>query len=343
MVVFASSSTDTKRVNYVVKKLLFLGLLIGLFSLFYFKQFLNEDREILGNITDNLSEITPVPSGIVPKKLPPQYVLLSFDGSESLAMWAATRNFAKEMNRQHKPLDFTYFISSVYFLPPNTKDVPSLIGYSRFINDIPKRIEQVKLAQSEGHEIASHLNGHFRSTDWSLTKWHSEFETFAKISPVKVVGFRSPLLSKNQYLYKILPQFGYKYDTSGVGKMGDWPTIDIYGTWEIPLVMINLPGLNKSTLSMDYNEYLAQTNAKDVLRRGTSAWNSALTQIVSANQKYFDYNYQGSRAPVVIGNHFSTWNDGVYWQAMKIFAGNVCGRPDVRCTTFANFVKFLSL
>jgi hypothetical protein len=43
-----------------------------------------------------------------------QFVLLSFDGSESLSMWQ-NRDFASKMNRDGKPLNFTYFISSVYF------------------------------------------------------------------------------------------------------------------------------------------------------------------------------------------------------------------------------------
>jgi hypothetical protein len=110
------------------------------------------------------------------------------------------------------------------------------------------------------------MNGNFRSTDWGEAKWASEFETFNKISPVKTVGFRSPLLSRNENLYKVLPKLGYKYDTSGVGKMGDWPNKNQYGTWEIPLVTMTLPG-GGATLSMDYNVYLAQTGAKDILKK----------------------------------------------------------------------------
>jgi hypothetical protein len=269
-----------------------------------------------------------------------QFVLLSFDGSESIAMWQKTRDFAKEMKLKNKPVNFTYFISSVYFLPPNTKDVPSLIGYSRSIADITKRIEQVELAQSEGHEIASHMNGHYRSTDWSVDKWMSEFDVFNKISPVKVMGFRSPLLSRNENLYKVLPQYGYKYDSSGVGKMGEWPIKNIFGTWDIPIVTIALPG-GGATLSMDYNIYLSQTGAKDILKKGSVEWNKNYNQAVGAYQNYFDKNYKGSRAPVVIGNHFSLWNDGLYFEALKSFAENVCGMSEVKCGTFEELVEYL--
>jgi hypothetical protein len=269
-----------------------------------------------------------------------QHVLLSFDGSESLLMWQKTRDFAKKMKTDGKPVNFTYFISSVYFLPPNTKDIPSAIGYSKNIDDIPKRIEQVKLAKEEGHEIASHMNGHFRSTDWSEIKWREEFSLFNKILPEKVIGFRSPLLSRNNNLYKVLPDFGYKYDTSGVGKIGEWPIKNKYGTWEIPLVTMTLPG-GGATLSMDYNIYLAQTKAKDILKSGTTTWNKNYLQTLGAFTNYFNKNYNSNRAPVVIGNHFSTWNDGLYFEALKTFANNVCGLPDVKCGTFEEFVNYL--
>ena len=270
-----------------------------------------------------------------------QYVLLSFDGSESLGMWQQTRDFAKKMKIDGKPINFTYFISSVYFLPPHTKDVPSAIGYSKSVNDIPKRIEQVRLAQSEGHEIGSHMNGHFRSTDWSEGKWRDEFNLFNKISPVKTIGFRSPLLSRNNNLYKVLPKLGYKYDSSGVGKMGDWPVKDKYGTWIIPLVTMSLPR-GGSTLSMDYNVYLSQTGAKDILKAGTPEWNKNYLQTLGAFTNYFNKNYNGSRAPVVIGNHFSLWNDGLYFEALKTFANNVCGLPEVKCGTFGELVEYLN-
>lgn len=290
-------------------------------------------------------EKTPITPSEIPTKVvddvKTQFVLLSFDGSESLLMWQKTRDFAKEMKEVGKPVNFTYFISSVYFLPPNTKDVPSLIGYSRSMADIPKRIEQVILAQGEGHEIASHMNGHFRSTNWSEKEWMNQFDTFNKISPVKVVGFRSPLLSRNENLYKVLPKFGYKYDSSGVGKMGENPVKNQYGTWEIPIVTMSLPG-GGATLSMDYNIYLHQTSAKEVLKKGTVEWNKNYNQAVGAYQNYFKSNYNSTRAPVIIGNHFSTWNDGLYFEALKTFAQNVCGMPEVKCGTFEELVEYLN-
>ena len=44
---------------------------------------------------------------------------------------------------------------------------------------------------------------------------------------------------------------------------------------------------------------------------------------------------------MVIDNHFSQWNDGIYWEAMKEFARKVCDLPNVRCSTFSDLVKYM--
>jgi hypothetical protein len=276
---------------------------------------------------------------------------MSFDGSESLLMWEATRNFAREMVKSNKPVNFTYFVSGVYFLSNENKNdyqAPghrvgeSAIQFSRTSQDILKRIDEMLAARSEGHEIASHLNGHYSGSSWSENDWISEIQQFKKFVPeVGVVGIRTPLLARNENLYKVLPKMGFKYDSSGVGKADVWPVKNNFGTWEIPLVTINIPGINKHTLSMDYNIYLTQTGGKDTLKRNTQEWNTGLSQVIAAYRNYFNNNYKGNRAPVIIGHHFSVWNDGLYWEAMKSFAREVCGKPEVRCTTFSELVKYL--
>ena len=293
----------------------------------------------------NVGETKPV------NKEKTQFVILSFDGSESLVMWEATRNFAKEMTANGEKLNFTYFVSGVYFLgpaesrnylPPEHPVGTSAIGFSKTEDEIQKRWEEVSLARAEGNEIASHLNGHFDGTTWTKSDWQQEISQFKKFVPTSdLVGIRTPLLGRNDNFYQEIPSFGFKYDSSSVGKMGDWPVKNKYGTWEIPLVSINIPGINKNTLSMDYNIYLTQTGGKDVLRRGTTQWNTSLSQVTKAFENYFGANYKGSRAPVVIGNHFSAWNDGLYWEAMKNFAREVCGKPEVRCATFSELEKYL--
>ena len=306
--------------------------------------------EVLGDVVNNASRVGVTPTGTIPKN-PKQFVILSFDGSESIPMWEATRNFAKEMKKKGDNLNFTYFVSGVYFLdsenkskylPPGHKVGQSAIGFSKTTEDIPKRFSEVILAQGEGNEIASHLNGHFDGSRWTVADWKSELEQFKEFVPIEgIVGVRTPLLAKNDNLYKVLTEMGYAYDASGVGKADSWPVKDKYGTWEFPLVSINIPGVNKSSLSMDYNIFLAQTGGKDILRRGSVPWQVAKDQVVRAYLNYFTSNYQNDRAPVKIGHHFSAWNGGVYWEAMKEFAVKVCGKPEVECATFSELVKYL--
>jgi hypothetical protein len=88
---------------------------------------------------------------------------------------------------------------------------------------------------------------------------------------------------------------------------------------------------------MDYNFYANQSRGiddkanKDFYRE----------QMLSSYLEYFNSNYYGNRAPIHIGHHFSKWNGGAYWEAMKSFASQVCRKPEVRCVTYAEYVKWL--
>ena len=44
----------------------------------------------------------------------------------------------------------------------------------------------------------------------------------------------------------------------------------------------------------------------------------------------------------MIAGHFAKWNDGVYWEAMKAFASEVCGRADVRCVSYRELVNYMN-
>jgi hypothetical protein len=254
------------------------------------------------------------------------------------------------MRAKNKPVDFTYFISGVYFLPysqRNTYHPPrnpvgfSNIGFAINQADVDKRWLEVNGALSEGHEIGSHLVGHLKGTMWSETDWRQEFDEFKKMVPINMVGVRTPFLSRNDNLYKLLPKIGYRYDASGVGKLGQWPMKDKYGIWEVPLVIINIPGTGKSALSMDYNLFLVQSGAKESVKKGTPGWSTLYQQTLGSYLNYFNTNYNGSRAPVIIGHHFSLFNDGVYFEALKTFAEEVCGKPEVKCSTFSELVRYL--
>jgi hypothetical protein len=63
--------------------------------------------------------------------------------------------------------------------------------------------------------------------------------------------------------------------------------------------------------------------------------------MIDTYRKYFADNYYGNRAPVHIGHHFSKWNGGAYWNAMKTFAKEVCAKPEVKCVTYKELAAFL--
>lgn len=288
---------------------------------------------------------------------PPQYVLLGFDGSKSLPFWEESRAFARDND-----IKFTYFISGVYFLrsgtksaydPPNHAVGASAIGFGVSDDDIAARLEQVEAAHQEGHEIASHACGHFDGSGWSHDDWVSEHQSFDKLvfeagannafeapalsfEPRDVIGFRAPQLGRSSGLYTALAEHGLAYDTSRVNRMSYWPQ-KLNGVWDFPLAALEIAGSGKKTLSMDYNFYVAQSGgSSDPANKETYR-----QQMLDTYMAYFEHNYFGNRAPVDIGHHFSKWNGGAYWEAMKDFALKVCGLPEVKCVTYRDLVTFL--
>lgn len=311
---------------------------------------------------------------------PPQFVLLAFDGSRENAFWAESRSFAKNLESQlNKPVKFTYFISGVYWLTDSNKDLyqgprrkagRSDIGFGDEKKDVLERINHLNDAFEEGHEVASHANGHFDGSDlankkkssyapWTQEDWTHEFKQFNDLlfgvfqnnkirnttpystgyafSQKDITGFRAPVLGVTEGLWPTLVNFGFKYDTSKVNFPWYWPTKDKYGLWQFPLAEIAVVGTGKKTLSMDYNFYVVHSKGvrdeanKDLYKK----------QMYDSYMKYFNDNYYGKRAPIHIGHHFSRWNGGAYWEAMQDFARSVCGQEEVQCVTYAEYTKWL--
>ncbi|MBX4186908.1 MAG: hypothetical protein KW802_01435 [Candidatus Doudnabacteria bacterium] len=318
---------------------------------------------------------------IVPTPLPPtpmaqpldltgkQVIVFAFDGSKAQDMWQESLDFAQQMKEEGKPIHFTYFISGVYLLtyknktlyqPPLAPAGSSLIGYGDSKADVIRRINQINRAVAEGHEIGSHLNGHFSGTNWTTQDWEQEFDQFEKLftnvnannqidpnvaklnlSLSDIVGFRAPDLGRNPSMLPVVKAHGFVYDTSATGKRGEWPLIE-NGIWEFPVASIRYANTTSSLLSMDYNFYIHQTNGRDLLKQGTDGWQKALDDVYISYVNYFNSNYDSTKAPVLIAHHFSKWNDGVYWEAMKKFAAAECGKPDVRCVSYKELVNYLN-
>jgi hypothetical protein len=301
---------------------------------------------------------------------PPQYVLLAFDGSSSISMWKTTRDFAARSKLQNTPVNFTYFISGVYYVgkankaryvEPTRGAGVSAIGWGADFADLQARYDQTNLAKEEHNEIASHANAHFDGSKWTLQNWRDEFQQFHKIifdffnfnrgltptalfpngwifSEKSIVGFRAPQLGTSPGLWDTLREFGYRYDTSKTSQPNYWPKRDAKGGfWNFPLAALTIAGTGKRTLSMDYNFYFADSKALP----NPGAKQQYKRQMLETYLQYFDQNYNGNRAPIHIGHHFSLWNDSAYWEAMQEFAMKVCGRPEVKCVTYSELADFM--
>lgn len=294
---------------------------------------------------------------------PPQFVCLAFDGSNEPGFWKESREFASSTG-----VRFTYFISGVYFLLTEHKhdyidalgqSGKSNIGFGGTLDMMKQRLEQVRLAMKEGHEIGSHAIGHFDGAKYTFAQWDKEFAQFTSIlqnvwkryhgaaEPAgwktyfakELSGFRAPYLAigDRKALWKTFNKHGIDYDTSRVDNMNYWPR-QIDGVWNFPLAMIPVSGTAKKTLSMDYNFLVTQTGGKDGPKEKQKQYED---QMVQSYVTYFHNNYFGNRAPVHIGHHFSQMQGGAYWRAMKRIARYVKKKPDVICGTYKELLAFV--
>jgi hypothetical protein len=295
---------------------------------------------------------------------PPQFVMLAFDGSKNVDFWNMSRSFASATG-----VRFTYFMSGVYFLldadknkyvEPSHGAGKSNIGFGGASLSVMKdRLEQVRLAMAEGHEMASHANGHYDGSAYTIAQWDSEFTQFTSLmsqvwerynkpaEPAgwkayfasKVLGFRAPLLGvgNRTAVWKALKTHALRYDTSLTSEMGHWPK-KIDGIWSFPLAGLRIVGSGKRTLSMDYNFYVAQSNA---VAGPSSKFKEYEDQMFNTYVAYFDNSYFGNRAPLHIGHHFSLWNGGAYWKALQRFAKYASAKPNVICGTYKELLAFV--
>ena len=297
----------------------------------------------------------------------PQFIVFSFDGSKSIDMWEKTRSFAREMRTEGKPIDFTYFINAAYFLlsahkmdyqGPGHRPGETPLGFAKTPDEVSQRVAEVNAAYAEGHEIGSHSAGHFMGDAWSAAQWSEEFASFADLlfnigkhnpelatssrfafGPAEIAGFRAPGLAVSPGLYDTLAADHFRYDASMTGRNDRWPYRLPDGLWEFPLGSVKLGG--KTTLAMDFNFYTDQTGAQDSAREGTPQWIGFFGDLKSAYDDYFNQNYSGSRAPMYIANHFSEWNGDLYWQSVKAFASEVCGKSEVHCVSYKELAGYL--
>ena len=288
---------------------------------------------------------------------PKQVVIISFDSARDIALWKRSRALAERTGAH-----FTYFLSCVFLLSPETRGQytapgkgagKSNIGFAASKQEVADRLEQIGLAASEGHDIGSHGCGHFDGKDWSKADWLAEFASFEHIlenayaindiasEPAgwrdfarhAVTGFRAPYLSANKALYEALPEAGFAFDASGVSKGPAEPPTRA-GITRFSLPQIPEGPEARPVIAMDYNLYVRHSGG---FERPSKADEFA-ERTYQAFRAAFDKQYQGKRIPLELGFHFTLMNDGAYWNALERFAGEVCIKSDVECISFHDYV-----
>lgn len=287
----------------------------------------------------------------------PQYVIISFDGALHIEQWERSRALAKRTGAR-----FTYFLSCVYLLSPDTRKTyrgpgmaagRSNVGRGFSKEDVRLRLGEIWQARAEGHEIASHACGHFDGGKWSASEWKQEFDQFNtilrdawKINRIngepadwrhfaenEIVGFRAPYLATGEGLYRALSAAGFRYDASTVSK-GPADPADKGGVVRFSLPLIPEGPADKRVIAMDYNLYVRHSGGKEKPSRAAVFQRRAHDAFLSA----FEREYTGRRTPLQLGFHFTLMNEGAYWDALEHFAEEVCVRPDVRCVSYRQYL-----
>ncbi|MFF7652680.1 hypothetical protein ACFZCY_23165 [Streptomyces sp. NPDC007983] len=301
-----------------------------------------------------------------PGEKPPQFVVFSWDGAleNNDHLFSRFRKVAKESDA-----NMTFFLSGMYLLPKYKSDLYRPPMHKRgsaaisFPTDehIRETLEQLREAWREGNEIGSHFNGHFCGSkgggEWTTEQWKSEAEQaysfvehwktntgFTDVEPLpfdydeELVGGRAPCLEGQKNLIPAIKSLGWRYDASSPGDFQIWPS-KIDGIWNFPLQLVPYPESEKQVLSMDFNFLYNQSgDSTEGDPAKYTEW-ERLTREGYLNG--FERVYNGSRAPLFIGNHFETWNGGIYMQAIEDVMRSVCKRQGVQCVSFKQLADWL--
>ncbi len=308
----------------------------------------------------------PIPERLGAGERPPQFVVFSWDGAgeDDNHLFSHFRQVAQETKAT-----MTFFLSGIYTLPESQKLLyappgkplgASAIGYLND-NHVRATIEQTGAAWLDGHEIGTHFNGHFCDSrgvgTWGPDQWRSEIEQavgfvhswktntgFHDLEALpfdyskELTGGRTPCLIGQDQLLPTARDLGWTYDASSPGGLQIWPT-KRQGLWDFPLQSIPLVGTNYTVLSMDYNIMYNQIGPDPT---GDAARRPFFQQ--QATQSYmagFHRAYTTNRAPFFIGNHFETWNGGIYMPAVEEALRQIATYPDVRLVSFRQLVAWL--
>jgi hypothetical protein len=308
------------------------------------------------------------PTRLAPGAKPPQFVVVSFDGAGSHEKWAYWRSVGEAAGAR-----FTAFLSGVYLVDqahrtayrgPGHQAGRSSLGYWLDGGQVRRLLDDLNIAWSKGYEIGTHFNGHFCSgdrpgaDDWSTSDWNDELDQFFAFytgyrsvdrmpdapslaaPPESIQGARTPCLEgKPAKLLPALRQHGFSYDASRVATGIAWPRKIPPGLWEFPLAYVPMAGTGSGVVSMDYNFWVKQTGNPPSTRDPVADSD----QVLATYRQMYRAAYTGSRAPLLLGNHFNDWNGGAYRMALSRFVTETCHRPDTYCVPYRDVIRWMEV
>ena len=310
------------------------------------------------------------PTRLRPGQRPPQFVIVSFDGAGSHAKWEFWRRVAAEAHMR-----FTAFLSGIYLVGAEHKTAyvgpghaPGRASINWFDTaEVRQLIDDLNIAWRSGYEIGTHYNGHFcagagyAGNQWTTADWINELNQFfrflreyrqinadptmpALTVPAKSVqGGRTPCLEgRPGQLMPALRQLGMSYDSSGNRNGLAWPRKNQWGIWEFPMAYVPLAGgypASGGVISMDYNFWVKQTGSPPGERNSEAG----SRQVLDTYRAMFQHAYAGNRAPLVLGNHFNSWNNNAYTMALAGFLKETCRKPDVQCVPYRDVIRWMAV
>ncbi|GHF38998.1 hypothetical protein [Streptomyces morookaense] len=308
----------------------------------------------------------PKPEKLKPGEKPPQFVVFSWDGAleNDDKLFSHFREAGKKYNAQ-----MTYFLSGIYLLPDSKRSLYQAPRHKQgaadidFTSDahIKDTLEQLRGAWLDGNEIGTHFNGHFcgkgGGLDWTSDEWRKEIDQaysfvenwktntgFKDVAPLpfdykkELVGGRAPCLEGQKALIPVEKSLGWRYDASSPGDFQVWPS-KTDGVWNFPLQLLPYPKSDRQVLSMDFNFLYNQSG--DSTKGDPAKYAEWEKTTRDGYLNGFERVYNGSRAPLFMGNHFETWNGGIYMKAMEDVMQSVCRRDGVRCVSFRQVADWL--
>lgn len=319
-----------------------------------------------------------VPTKLKPGEKPPQFVVVSFDGvgwHEKWELWKGVE--AKVPFHFTGFLSGTYMLSDQTkdkYKGPGHKQGASDINWNTPA-DLPVEIADLNGALARGNEIGTHFNGHFcgpgGGSFWNTDDWNNELDQFfsfvknvnanngisdkLNLPASEIKGERTPCLEGHaEDLFPALKAHGMTYDSSFTKRGISWPTQSKENKiWQIGMAEFPIHGTlsdrspvdpdkraNHFQITMDYNFWYSQNGASSNSTPEQSKQDSQ--QVLDTYRDMLSATFNGNRAPLILGNHFNSWNNGAYSDAIENFVLETCGKPEVKCVPFRDLIAWMN-